>query len=127
MILDFDATDDVVYDKQEGRFFHGYYDHYCFLPLYVFCGDQLLDSYLRSSKQDAARHAWAILSLSGRYNQFRLLMSSLAYILLETIRRVALKDTELAQAYVNTLRLKLIRAYSEIQHPLLRSQVKIPL
>ncbi|WP_425433800.1 hypothetical protein [Nitrosomonas halophila] len=54
-------------------------------------------------------------------------MSSLAYILLETIRRVALKDTELAQAYVNTLRLKLIRAYSEIQHPLLRSQVKIPL
>ena len=255
LILDFDATDDVVHGKQEGRFFHGYYDHYCFLPLYVFCGDQLLVSYLRPSKQDAARHAWAILSLlvkrlrkawpevhiifrgdsgfcrhkmltwcehhaidyivgiaqnrrlnamtaqwqqvaqsnfeqSGekvrqfyalsyaakswrrsrkviakiehtskgsnpRYivtnltgepqslydkcycargnmenrikeqqlalfadrtschgwwaNQFRLLMSSLAYILLETIRRVALKDTELAQAYVNTLRLKLIK------------------
>jgi len=253
LILDFDATDDVVHGKQAGRFFHGYYDHYCFLPLYVFCGDQLLVSYLRPSNQDGARHAWAILSLlvkrlrkawpevpiifrgdsgfcrpkmltwcerhtigyiagiaqnkrlnamtapwqqvaqsdfeqSGekvryfyalryaakswhrsrkviakiehtskgsnpRYivtnlagepqflydqcycargdmenrikeqqlalfadrtschdwwaNQFRLLMSSLAYLLLETIRRVALKDTELAQAYVNTLRLKL--------------------
>jgi hypothetical protein len=63
LILDFDATDDPVHGKQEGRFFHGYYDSYCFLPLYVFCGDQLLASYLRPSKIDAARHAWAILSL----------------------------------------------------------------
>jgi len=63
LILDFDATDDAVHGKQEGRFFHGYYDHYCFLPLYVFCGDQLLVSYLRPSKIDAARHAWAILAL----------------------------------------------------------------
>ncbi len=63
LILDFDATDDAVHGKQEGRFFHGYYDHYCFLPLYVFCGDQLLVSYLRPSKIDAAQHAWAILAL----------------------------------------------------------------
>ena len=49
LILDVDATDDRVHGDQEGRFFHGYYDHYCFLPLYVFCGDQLLVSYLRSS------------------------------------------------------------------------------
>jgi len=63
LILDFDATDDAVHGRQEGRFFHGYYDHYCFLPLYVFCGDQLLVSYLRRSKIDAAKHAWAILSL----------------------------------------------------------------
>jgi len=63
LILDFDATDDVVHGKQEGRFFHGYYDHYCFLPLYVFCQDQLLVSYLRPSKIDGAKHAWAILSL----------------------------------------------------------------
>ena len=48
---------------QEGRFFHGYYDHYCFLPLYVFCGDQLLVSYLRPSNIDQAKHAWAILAL----------------------------------------------------------------
>ena len=63
LILDFDATDDAVHGRQEGRFFHGYYDHYCFLPLYVFCGKQLLVSYLRPSKIDAAKHAWAILTL----------------------------------------------------------------
>lgn len=62
LILDFDATDDRIHGDQEGRFFHGYYDHYCFLPLYVFCGDQLLVSYLRPSKIDGAKHAWAILS-----------------------------------------------------------------
>ena len=49
LILDFDATDDRVHGTQEGRFFHGYYDHYCFLPLYVFCGEQLLAAYLRPS------------------------------------------------------------------------------
>jgi len=63
LILDFDATDDVVHGTQEGRFFHGYYDHYCFLPLYVFGGSQLLVSYLRPSGADPARHVWAILSL----------------------------------------------------------------
>jgi len=63
LILDFDATDDAVHGRQEGRFFHGYYDHYCFLPLYVFCGDQLLVSYLRPSRIDGAKHAWAILAL----------------------------------------------------------------
>ena len=63
LILDVDATDDRVHGDQEGRFFHGYYDHYCFLPLYVFCGDQLLVSYLRSSKIDGAKHSWAILAL----------------------------------------------------------------
>ncbi|MDF7806850.1 IS1380 family transposase [Pontiellaceae bacterium B12219] len=63
IILDFDATDDVVHGDQDGRFFHGYYDHYCFLPLYVFCGSQLLCAYLRPSKIDGAKHAWAILAL----------------------------------------------------------------
>lgn len=63
LILDFDATDDLTYGMQEKRFFHGYYDHYCFLPLYVFCGDQLLTAYLRPSKIDAARHSWAVLAL----------------------------------------------------------------
>ncbi len=63
LILDFDATDDAVHGKQEGRFFNGYYDHYCFLPLYVFCKDQLLVSYLRPSNVDGAKHTWAILSL----------------------------------------------------------------
>lgn len=53
----------MVHGNQEGRFFHGYYDHYCFLPLYVFCRNQLLVSYLRPSKIDGAKHAWAILAL----------------------------------------------------------------
>lgn len=63
LILDFDATDDRIHGNQEGRFFHGYYDHYCYLPLYVFCGSQLLVGYLRPSKIDGAKHAWAILAL----------------------------------------------------------------
>ena len=63
LILDFDATDDLVHGDQEGKFFHGYYGNHCFLPLYVFCGKQLLVSYLRRSNIDGAKHAWAILSL----------------------------------------------------------------
>ena len=63
LILDFDATDDRVHGDQEGRFFHGYYDHYCFLPLYVFCGDQLLAAYLRTSKIDPSKHTRAVLKL----------------------------------------------------------------
>ena len=63
LILDFDATDDRVHGNQEGRFYHGYYGDWCFLPLYVFCGEQLLVSYLRPSSGDGARHAWAILKL----------------------------------------------------------------
>lgn len=66
LVLDFDATDDPVHGDQEGRFFHGYYDGYCFLPLYVFCGEHLLCAYLRPSNIDAPRHAWAILALLER-------------------------------------------------------------
>jgi len=63
LILDFDATDDRVHGNQEGRFYHGYYGSWCFLPLYVFCGEQLLVAYLRPSNRDGARHAWAVLKL----------------------------------------------------------------
>ena len=66
IVLDFDATDDPLHGQQEGRFFHGYYDHYCYLPLYVFCGDQLLVPYLRPSNIDAAKHSRAILKLLVR-------------------------------------------------------------
>ena len=61
LILDFDATNDPVHGRQEGRFFHGYYDEYCFLPLYVFCGDQLLVSLLQPSSQDGAKFAPGVL------------------------------------------------------------------
>jgi hypothetical protein len=62
-VLDFDATEDLVHGQQENRFFHGYYDSYCFLPLYVFCGEQLLVAYLRPSKIDAAKHSAAMVKL----------------------------------------------------------------
>lgn len=61
--LDLDATDDPTHGAQEGRFFHGYYRHYCYLPLYVFCGEHLLCGYLRPSNIDAARHSRAIMKL----------------------------------------------------------------
>jgi len=54
IILDLDATDDPLHGHQEGRFFHGYYDCYCYLPLYVFCGRHLLLAKLRPSDIDAA-------------------------------------------------------------------------
>ncbi len=66
LVLDFDATDNPLHGQQEGRFFHGYYDSYCYLPLYVFCGQQLLCAYLRTSRIDGARHAAAILKLLVR-------------------------------------------------------------
>ena len=57
IILDLDATDDPLHGSQEGRFFHGYYDCYCYLPLYIFCGKQLLASVLRPANIDAAAGA----------------------------------------------------------------------
>ena len=54
IILDLDATDDPVHGEQEGRFFSGYYDCYCYLPLYIFCGRHLLAAKLRSAGNDAA-------------------------------------------------------------------------
>jgi hypothetical protein len=57
IILDLDATDDPLHGHQEGRFFHGYYDCYCYLPLYVFCGRHLLAAKLRRSNIDAAAGA----------------------------------------------------------------------
>jgi len=57
IILDLDATDDPIHGAQEGRFFHGYYDSYCYLPLYIFCGRHLLAAKLRRSNIDGAAGA----------------------------------------------------------------------
>ena len=57
IILDLDATDDPIHGHQEGRFFHGYYDCYCYLPLYIFCGEFLLSAQLRSASIDPAKGA----------------------------------------------------------------------
>jgi hypothetical protein len=57
IVLDVDATDDPVHGNQEGRFFHGYYMNYCYLPLYIFCGEFLLGARLRPSNIDASEGA----------------------------------------------------------------------
>ena len=54
IVLDVDTTDLPLHGKQEGRFFHGYYDNYCYLPLYIFCGDHVLCASLREASHDAA-------------------------------------------------------------------------
>jgi hypothetical protein len=57
IVLDLDATDDPIHGHQLGRFFHGYYQNYCYLPLYIFCGDHLLCARLRPSNIDASAGA----------------------------------------------------------------------
>jgi len=66
LVLDFDATDDPVHGEQEKHFFHGYYDHYCFLPLYVYCGGRFVTAYLRPSNIDPSLHSRAILKFLVR-------------------------------------------------------------
>lgn len=54
VVLDLDVTDTPLRGEQEGRFFHRYYGHYCYLPLYIFCGEHLLCARLRPSNQEAS-------------------------------------------------------------------------
>jgi hypothetical protein len=54
IVLDVDTTDLTLHGQQEGRFFHGYYDSYCYLPLYIFCGEHVLCARLREANHDAA-------------------------------------------------------------------------
>jgi hypothetical protein len=63
LILDVDASDVPLHGEQELSQFHGYYDHYCYLPLYVFCGQAMLACLLRPSRIDGARHAAAVIKL----------------------------------------------------------------
>jgi hypothetical protein len=79
IILDLDATDDPLHGRQEGRFFHGYYDCYCYLPLYVFCGRHLLASKLRRSNIDAAAGsieevARIVVHIRARWPKVRILL-----------------------------------------------------
>jgi hypothetical protein len=63
LILDVDASDVPLHGEQEQTQFHGYYDHYCYLPLYVFCGQAMLACVLRPSRIDGAKHAAAVIKL----------------------------------------------------------------
>src|SRR4029453_10889509 len=67
IVLDIDTTDVALHGAQEGRFFHGYYDHYCYLPLYVFCGEHLLGVRLRQSNIDAS--AGSLVEIGGIVSQ----------------------------------------------------------
>ncbi len=61
LVLDFDNTDAKIHGNQEGKFFHGYYDSYCFLPIYVFCDQKLVSVFLQPSNEDGSKHAGALL------------------------------------------------------------------
>src|SRR6266436_423010 len=79
IILDLDATDDPLHGEQEGRFFHGYYDCYCYLPLYVFCGRHLLAAKLRPANIDGSagaieEAARLIAQIRGRWPEVRILL-----------------------------------------------------
>jgi hypothetical protein len=79
IILDLDATDDPLHGHQEGRFFHGYYDNYCYLPLYIFCGRHLLAAKLRQANIDGAAGALEevariVAQLRGRWPRVRILL-----------------------------------------------------
>jgi len=63
LVLDIDASDIPLHGNQQLREFHGYYDHHCYLPLYVFCGEALLACYLRRSRIDGAKNATALIQL----------------------------------------------------------------
>jgi len=66
IVLDFDASDATLYGEQEFRFFHGYYEDYCYLPLYVYCGKHLLCAILRPSNIDGAKYAWGVMSFLAK-------------------------------------------------------------
>lgn len=79
LILDLDATDDPIHGTQEGRFFHGYYGNYCYLPLYIFAGDHLLCAKLRKSDIDASAGALdevkrIVARIRARWPQTRLVL-----------------------------------------------------
>lgn len=79
IVLDLDVTDDPVHGNQEGRFFHGYYKSYCFLPLYVFCGSHLLAARLRTSDIDPAEGVeeelgWIVEQIRRRWENTRIVV-----------------------------------------------------
>jgi hypothetical protein len=79
IVLDFDATDDPLHGNQEGRFYHGYYGCYCYMPLYVTCGDHLLVAQLREANKDASAGSVEVLArlvrrIRARWPQVRIIL-----------------------------------------------------
>ena len=79
IVLDLDVTDTAIHGHQEGRFFHGFYGHYCYLPLYIFCGQHLLCARLREANQDACAGALdelkrIVAQIRGRWKETRVVV-----------------------------------------------------
>lgn len=79
IVLDFDPTDIVLHGEQEGRFFHGHYGDYCYLPMYVFCGDTFVAARLRTSNRDASDgaldlFAWLVERIRARFPNVRIIL-----------------------------------------------------
>ena len=79
IVLDLDVTDTPLYGQQERRFFHGYYNEYCYLPLYIFCGDHLLCARQRASNQDASAGSREeveriVAQIRGRWRKVKILL-----------------------------------------------------
>jgi hypothetical protein len=92
IILDLDATDDPLHGHQEGRFFHGYYDGYCYLPLYIYCGRHLLAAKLRRADIDASagaveETARILAQIRARWPQVRLLLRADSGFARDTLMR----------------------------------------
>jgi Transposase DDE domain group 1 len=92
IILDLDAADDPLHGHQEGRFFHGYYDCYCYLPLYIFCGRHLLAAKLRRSNIDTSAGAVAevapiVAQIRLRWPRVRILLRADSGFARETLLR----------------------------------------
>jgi hypothetical protein len=142
IILDLDATDLPLHRHQEGRFFHGYYDASCCLPLDVFCGRHLLAARLRRSNIDASAGAVEEVArilrqirikecqldlFAGRAsaaimraNQLRLWFAAMAYVLLCGLRRIGLAHTQFANATCGTLRLALLKIGAQVRRSVRR-------
>jgi hypothetical protein len=104
LVLDIDASDVPLHGAQELSQFHAYYDHHCYLPLYVFCGQAMLACYLRPSKIDTRASCSRFIA-----NQFRLLLAALAYTLMQRLRALALQATALERASAATIRVRLLK------------------
>jgi hypothetical protein len=79
IVLDVDATDDPLHGHQEGRFFHGYFDCYCYLPLYIFCGDHLLYAKLKTANLDPGHEAlpdlqWVVARIRARWPKVKIIV-----------------------------------------------------
>ena len=114
-VLDFDATDMPLHGQQEGRFFHGYYDHYCYLPLYCFCGPVAMWAQLRPSGTDASEGTVEALTKIVAANQMRLWFSAMAYLLVERLRSLALCGGDLAAASLGSVRLRLLKVAAAVK------------